>query len=419
MRSAELTLPGFVHDVCSAIHPLAAASPFFRSLPLAGHGLEWARAPAAVAHPLDGRPAAVLERSIAATGETLAVDAERWARLMAPLARDADGLAADLLRPLRLPRRPLALARFAAPGVLPATSLARTFRGEAARALLAGLAAHSQLALERATTSAYGLVLGLLGHANGWPFPRGGAQRLADALASYLRSLGGTIETGAEVTSLAELGGARCVLLDFAPRWLGRRHRYGPGAFKLDWALDGPIPWRDATVARAATVHLGGTLAEIAAAEREPWRGRVAERPFVILAQHTPFDRSRAPAGKHTAWAYCHVPNGSSVDMTARIEAQVERFAPGFRERILARSALDPAALERHDPNYVGGDVNGGVAGLRSLVGGYATRVPGVYLCSSATPPGGGVHGMCGFLAARAALRALNAPDAGVRRRIR
>ncbi len=419
VRSAELTLPGFVHDVCSAIHPLAVASPFLRALPLEEHGLEWVRAPAAAAHPFDDGPAAVLERSIAATGETLGGDASRWAGLLAPLVRDADALMGDLLRPLRLPRHPLAFARFAAPAALPTTALARAFRGERARGLLAGLAAHSTLPLGRTPSAAYGLVLGLLGHANGWPFPRGGAQRLADAMASYLRSLGGTIETGVEVTSLAELDGARLVLLDVTPSQLvalagdrlprGRLHRFrhGPGAFKLDWALDGPIPWRDPACTRAATVHLGGTLAEIAAAEREPWRGRHAERPFVLLAQHSLFDPSRAPAGRHTAWAYCHVPNGSTVDMTARIESQVERFAPGFRERILARSALDPAALERHDPNYVGGDVNGGAAGLHRLFAGYATPLDGVFLCSSSTPPGGGVHGMCGYNAACAALRRL------------
>jgi phytoene dehydrogenase-like protein len=427
-RSAELTLPGFLHDVCSAIHPLGVASPFFRTLPLAEHGLEWIEPPAALAHPFDDGTAVVLERTPDAALPALGEDESRWRRLFAPLARDAESLLEDVLAPLHLPAHPLRLARFGARAALPATALARlSFGGAKARGVFAGLAAHSMLPLERPPSAAFGLMLGLLAHSVGWPLPRGGSQRLSDALASHLRSLGGEIETGRRVGSLAELGDARPVLLDVTPRGLlslagdrlparyrGRleRYRYGPGVFKLDWALDGPIPWRAEECARAATVHLGATLEEIAASEAAPFRGEIAERPYVLLAQQSLFDPTRAPAGQHTAWAYCHVPNGSTVDMTERIEAQVERFAPGFRERILGRSALGPADVESYNENYVGGDINGGAAILSQLftrpvarVSPYTTPLPGIFLCSASTPPGGGVHGMCGFHAARAALR--------------
>ncbi|HET8557850.1 MAG TPA: NAD(P)/FAD-dependent oxidoreductase [Gaiellaceae bacterium] len=429
-RSAELTLPGFVHDVCSAIHPLGIASPFFRSLPLADHGLEWVEPPTALAHPFDDGRAALLAPSPDAAMPTLGADDERWRRLFVPLVRDPESLLDETLAPLHVPAHPLTLARFGLRALLPATTVARrSFRDAKARGLFAGLAAHSMLPLERPPSAAFGLMLGLLGHAVGWPFPRGGSQALSDALASYLRSLGGEIETGQRVESLAELGETRLVLLDVTPRGLLElagdrlpdryrrrleRYRYGPGVFKLDWALAGPIPWRADECSRAATVHLGATLEEIAASEAAPAQNRIAERPYVLLAQQSLFDPSRAPGGRHTAWAYCHVPNGSSVDMTERIESQVERFAPGFRERILARSALGPADLERSNPNYVGGDINGGLADLRQLLtrpvarwSPYSTPLPGVFLCSASTPPGGGVHGMCGFHAARAALRSI------------
>ena len=429
-RSAELTLPGFAHDVCSAIHPLGVASPFLRSLPLEAHGLEWIEPPAALAHPFDDGTAVLLERSPDAAVESLGEDDARWRRLFAPLARDVDSLLEDTLAPLHLPAHPLTLARFGLRAVLPATTVARrSFHGVKARGLFSGLAAHSMLPLERPPSAAFGLMLGLLGHTVGWPFPRGGSQAIADGLASYLRSLGGEIETGRSIESLAELGEPRLVLLDLTPRGLLQlagdrlperyrrrleRYRYGPGVFKLDWALDGPIPWRAEECGRAATVHLGATLEEIATSEAAPGEGRIAERPYVLLAQQSLFDPTRAPAGKHTAWAYCHVPNGSDVDMTARIENQIERFAPGFRERILSRSALGPADLERYNANYVGGDINGGLADLRQLLtrpvarwSPYSTPLPGVFLCSASTPPGGGVHGMCGYHAARAALRYL------------
>ena len=429
-RSAELTLPGFVHDVCSAIHPLGVASPFFRTLPLAEHGVEWIEPPAALAHPFDDGTAVLLERSPDAVVRGLGEDGERWQRLFAPLVRDADALLDGLLAPLHLFAHPLMVARFGARATLSASALARlSFRGERARGVFAGLAAHSMLSLRRPPSAAFGLVLGLLGHAVGWPLPRGGSQRLSDGLASYLRSLGGEIETGRRVESLEELGDTPAVLLDVTPRGLvglaGERlpslyrrrlgrYRYGPGVFKLDWALDGPIPWRAEECARAGTVHLGATLEEIATSEAAPGRGELVERPYVLLAQQSLFDSSRAPAGRHTAWAYCHVPNGSRADMTERIESQVERFAPGFRERILARSALVPAELEAYNANYVGGDINGGAATLSQLftrpvarLSPYTTPLPGVFLCSASTPPGGGVHGMCGYHAARAALRFL------------
>jgi phytoene dehydrogenase-like protein len=428
LRSLELTLPGFVHDVCSAIHPLAVASPALRTFPLAEHGLEWAHSPVELAHPFDDGSAAVLLRSLEETARALGPDGERYRRLFAPLVESADELLDALLAPIRLPRHPAALARFSARSALSASALARaSFRGEKARALFAGLAAHSFLPLTRLPSAAFGLVLGVLAHAAGWPSARGGSQRVADALVSYLRSLGGELETGRSVTSLAELGADSPVLLDVTPRQLLglaelpdgyrrrlERFRYGPGVFKVDWALDGPIPWRAPECTQAATVHLGASLEEIVASEREPWRGRSSERPFVLLAQQSLFDTSRAPRGRHTAWGYCHVPHASPADMTGAIEAQVERFAPGFRERILARSSMGPAELEAHNPNLVGGDINGGAADLRQMLARpvptlspYSTPLPGIYLCSASTPPGGGVHGMCGFHAARAALAGL------------
>jgi phytoene dehydrogenase-like protein len=427
-RVAELTLPGFVHDVCSAIHPLGVASPFFRSLPLAKHGLEWITPPAALAHPLDGGEAAMLDGSFEATGATLGPDADAYRRLILPLAADWEKILAVVLAPLRLPTHPMALVRFGLGAAQSARGLAeRTFTADPARALFAGMAAHAMIPLERSPTAAFGLTLALLGHAVGWPLPRGGSQAIVDALAAYLRTLGGEIVTGAPVRSLTELPPARVVLCDVTPRQLLklagddlpsgyraqlRRYRYGQGVFKLDWALDGPIPWRAAACARAGTVHVGGRLEEIAAAERAVWRGEHPERPFVLVAQQSLFDPTRAPAGKQTAWAYCHVPHGSTVDMTDRVEAQIERFAPGFRDRILARHALGPAALEAYNPNYIGGDIGCGVQDWGQLftrptpsLTPYATAKRGLYLCSSATPPGSGVHGMPGYWAANLALR--------------
>jgi phytoene dehydrogenase-like protein len=427
-RSAELTLPGYVHDTCSTVHALALASPFLRQLPLAEHGLELVHPDAPLAHPLDDGSAVVLERSVADTARGLGADGRAYRRLFDPLVRDAGPLFGELLAPLRAPRHPLLLGRFGLSAVRSAASLARSrFEGERARALLAGCCAHSMLSLRSPVSAAFGIVLALSAHAVGWPVARGGSQRLADALADHLRSLGAAIETGRPVESLDELGQAAPVLLDVTPRQLLalagtrlpdryrralERYRYGPGIFKLDWALDGPIPWTAAEVARAGTVHLGGTLDEVAAGEQDTFEGRHAPRPFVLLVQASRFDDTRAPAGKHSAWAYCHVPSGSTRDMTAAIEAQVERFAPGFRDLIAARSTMDSAEVERRNPNYVGGDINGGLQDIRQLFTRpvarpvpYSTPLPGVYLCSSSTPPGGGVHGMSGYWAARAALR--------------
>lgn len=434
VRSAALTLPGFVHDVCSAIHPLGAASPFLRSLPLSDHGLEWVHPPAPLAHPFDDGTAAILERDPVATAATLGEDASRYRALLEPLVEDWERIAPDLLGPARLPRHPLAMARFGWVASSSARGLAESrFSGRLARGLFAGLAAHSMLPLERSFSAAVGLVLGVLGHVAGWPFPRGGAQRLTDAMASYFRYLGGEIVTDWPVHSPADLPPARAVLLDLAPRGVLRifgdqlparyrrqleGYRHGPGAFKLDYALDGPIPWAAAECSRAGTVHLGGPIGEIAASERAVWNGRAAPRPFVLLAQQSVFDTGRAPAGQHAVWAYCHVPNGAAFDMTDRIESQIERFAPGFRDRILARHILDPARMEAGNPNYVGGDISGGVQDLGQLFARPAPRldpyavpiegelpIEGVFLCSSSTPPGGGVHGMCGYHAARSVLR--------------
>jgi phytoene dehydrogenase-like protein len=430
MRTAELTLPGFRHDICSAVHPLGVASPFFRSLPLEEHGLRWIQPDAPLAHPLDHGQAIVLDRSLDATAPYLGRDGAAWRRLIEPLAEQWEGILADLLGPLRAPRHPLPFARFGAGAILPAAVLARTwFRGPRARALFAGLASHSIMPLGKPVTAAYGLMLGLLAHGVGWPMPAGGSQSIADALASYLRSLGGEISTGWWVRSLDELPPASAYLFDITPRDLLRiagdalpdgyrrslsRYRYGPGVFKLDYALDGPIPWRNPVVGRGGTVHVGGTLEEIVASERDAWQGRHSPRPFALVVQPSLFDPSRAPSGRHTVWAYCHVPNGSTADMSAAIEGQIERFAPGFRDRILARHAMNAAQLEQYNPNYVGGDINSGVQDLFQhftrpavRISPYTTPNPRLFLCSSATPPGGGVHGMCGYWAAQAALRTL------------
>lgn len=430
-RTLPLTLPGFRHDHCSAVHPLAVGSPFFRRLPLAAHGLEWIHPEAPLAHPFDDGTAAILARSFEDTGATIGPDARAWRALLAPFAAEFEGLVDELLGAMiHVPRRPLLLARFGFSGLLPIASLARArFRGERARALFSGIAAHAQLRFDQTASSAFGLVLGSAAHAVGWPFPRGGAQAIADALASLLAAHGGRVETGRPVGALGELPEARATLLDVTPRQLlaiagGRlpagyaaalgRFRYGPGSFKVDWALAGPIPWRAPEVARAGTVHLGGTLDEMAASEVAVAEGRLAERPFVLLAQHSRFDPSRAPEGRHTAWAYCHVPRGYTGDATAAIEAQVERFAPGFRELVLARATRGPMQLEADDPNLVGGDIGAGSMHLAQLVARpalrlspWSTPLPGVFLCSASTPPGGGVHGMCGWHAAQAALRRL------------
>jgi phytoene dehydrogenase-like protein len=425
----ELTLPGFVHDLCSAIHPMAAASPFFRSLPLSAHGLEWIHPPLPLAHPFDNAPPAVLDRSVDATGASLNPDESRYRRLIGPLVRNGDKLVHDILAPMvHLPAAPLPFARFGLHALMPAMRLARSaFRGFRAQALFAGLAAHSIVPLDKAGTSAIGLVMAVAGHTAGWPLARGGSQRIANALASYLRTLGGVIETSAPVESLASLPAVRAVLFDVSPRQVVQiagsrlssayrtglsRFRYGPGIFKIDWALSEPIPWKYKECQRTATLHLGGRMEQLQRGELEAWNGVHPQKPFVLLAQPSLFDPERAPAGRHTAWAYCHVPNGSTTDMTEIVEAQVERFAPGFRDTIIARSTKNTEQLENSNANLIGGDIAGGANDLRQLlfrplpaVDPYRTSAPGLYICSASTPPGGGVHGMCGYHAARSALK--------------
>jgi phytoene dehydrogenase-like protein len=428
IRTAELTLPGFHHDVCSGAHPMGILSPYFSKLPLAEHGLEWIRPSASVAHPLDGEPAVMLWRSLDETARGLGLDEERYRRLLAPFLENPRGLLGDVLGPLGVPRHPLLMLRFGLKAILPAAGLARRrFRGARARALFAGCGAHSILPLEQMLSGAVGLLFLITAHVEEWPVAKGGSIAIGRALASYLRALGGRIETGKLVTSLADLPAARVYLFDTSPAQLAeiaapvlparylrrlRRYRYGPGVFKMDWALDGPIPWKDPRCLTASTVHLGGTLEEIAAAEAAVWRGEHPDRPFVLLVQQSQFDSSRAPEGKHTGYAYSHVPPGSTVDLTEVLEGQVERFAPGFRDRILARHVMRTDDFERENPNYVGGAITGGVADLFQAfarpvarLDPYSTPNPRVFLCSASTPPGGGVHGMCGYHAARSALR--------------
>ena len=431
MRTQEVTLPGFHHDICSAIHPLGLASPFFRSLPLAALGVEWILPPVSLAHPFDDGSAVAVTRSVAETAAQLGEDGDRWRQLFGPLVRHWEAAVDDLLAPFHIPRHPLLLGAYALPLAAPAALLAKVlFRDERARAVFAGMAGHSVLPLEQPPTAAFGLLLAMLAQSVGWPVAKGGSQAIADALVSYLQRSGGDVACGWPVRTLAELPPARTYLFDTAPKGLLEiagerlpagyrrqleRFRYNPGVCKVDWALDGPVPWRAEMCGQAATVHIGGTLAEIARSERAVWQGQHPAHPYVLLAQQSLFDPSRAPQGKQTAWAYCHVPNGSSVDMTDAIERQVERFAPGFRERILGRATRHAAAMALYNPNYVGGDINGGVQDLfqhftrpsLSLTP-YRTPAPGIYLCSSSTPPGGGVHGMCGYYAATCVLRDLS-----------
>ena len=440
-RSAELTLPGFVHDVCSAIHPLGRTSPFFRSVDLERHGLRWIDPPALLAHPLDGGRVATVEQDLAVTAAGLGADGGPVGRhdgaayrdLFGPLVRDWDRLQPAVLGPFRIPldpRRAVPLARFGLLALQPAATLARRFRGDAARAVIAGVAAHSQLALTEPISGAAALVLLSQGHADGWPFPAGGTGRLPAAMTAELVAHGGTIETDRRIERIEDLPDHRVALFDVTPRQLleiagdrfrGRyrsaleRFRYGVGTFKLDIALDGPIPWAADEAGRAGTVHVGGTFEEIARAEHEVARGRVPDRPFVLLAQPSRFDRSRVPGTGETVWAYCHVPNGSPVDMTEPILRQIERFAPGFRDRILAVAATDPAALEAYNANDVGGDITGGRMDLRQLFtrpslrlfDPYATPDRRIFFCSASTPPGGGIHGMSGSHAARSAAHQL------------
>jgi len=430
-RSEELTRPGFIHDVCSAVHPMGVTSPFFRSLPLADHGLEWVHPPVLLAHPFDDGTAAVLLRSTEGTGASLAPDGAAYRRLMDPFVRNWEALIEETLGPpLHVPGHPILLARLGLFGLPSALRLvSRAFKGPRARALFVGIAAHTLLPMDRSPSAAFGIMLALAGHAAGWPIARGGSQAIADALASILREHGGRILTRSPVSNVDELAAAEATLLDLTPRQVLdvarhrlpdrycrqlERYRYAPGVFKVDWALSEPIPWVAEECRTAGTLHLGGGTEEIARSAAAAWYGQDDERPFVLLAQPSLFDRSRAPEGCHTAWAYCHVPHGSTRDMTSAIERQVERFAPGFRDVVVARHTMNTRQLEHHNPNLVGGDINGGVQDVLQFLfrptarlDPYATPVPGLYLCSASTPPGGAVHGMCGYHAARSALRRL------------
>jgi phytoene dehydrogenase-like protein len=427
-KTESLTLPGFSHDVCSSIHPLAVGSPFFRSLRL---DVEWIQPEFDVAHPLGGERAAWLNRSLAASADNMGPDAPAYRRMLEPLATRWEALLEDVLQPLlRVPRHPWLMARFGLNALQSAGGLARrVFSTDAVRALFAGLAAHSFLPLRETASAATGLVLAVLAHGVGWPMPRGGAGKITESMLSILRGLGGQIETGRRIINIDQLPPARAVLFDVSPRQLLaiaghkfpscyaaalRRYRYGPGVFKIDYALNAPIPWTASPCRTAGTVHVGGTLEEIETSEQQAAGGVIPERPFVLVAQHSVFDPTRAPAGKHTAWVYCHVPHGCNADMTDRIEAQMERYAPGFRDCVLARATQNCHALEERNANLIGGDIAGGLANLRQLIARpvltplpWRTPVRGLYICSASTPPGGGVHGMCGYNAARHALRTI------------
>ncbi|WP_374951953.1 phytoene desaturase family protein [Mucilaginibacter sp.] len=427
LRSAELTLPGFTHDICSAVHPLALASPFFRTLPLAQFGLEYLQPAVAAAHPMDDGSAALLLKSITDTAGLVGADEHAYKKLMQQVTKLWPLIDADVLGPLHFPGHPLALAAFGLKALPPATVLASRFKTENARALIGGMAAHAIQPLTNMATSAIALVLLAAGHLNGWPIPKGGSGRIANALAAYFTSLGGKIETGQYITSLKQLPSANAVLFDVTPKqllhiaghkfssvykWQLQRYRYGMGVYKIDWALDAPIPFTNSDCRQAGTIHLGNSFEEIRDSEQQIWKGRHPDKPYVLLAQQSVVDDTRAPKGKHTGWAYCHVPNGSTKNMTAIIEQQVERFAPGFRDTILARHTMDTAQVEAYNPNYIGGDINGGVLDIGQLftrpvlrLSPYTTSARGIYICSSSTPPGGGVHGMCGYYSAKKALK--------------
>ncbi|MET1055782.1 MAG: NAD(P)/FAD-dependent oxidoreductase [Pedobacter sp.] len=426
LRSAELTLPGFQHDICSAIHPMAVASPFFASLPLQQHGLEFIQPGLPAAHPFDDGTAAFLSHSLEDTANALAADKQAYLDLVGPLVRDWEKLVGNILSPLKFPKHPLLLAGFGLKALQSAEMISKSFSTAKAKGLWAGMTAHSIQPLSKLTTAAIGMVLSAVGHVHGWPVPKGGSQTVADALASYFVSIGGEIQTGWMIKSLDELPKAKSVLLDLTPKqilelspdkfsglykWQLGHYRYGMGVFKVDWALSAPIPFTAEECRKAGTIHIGNTFAEIARTEQQSARNVHAEKPFVLLAQSSLFDDSRAPAGKHTAWAYCHVPHGSVKDMTETIEKQVERFAPGFRDTILAKHTMNTAEIEAYNPNYIGGDINGGIIDLTQLytrpalrISPYRTSAKGIYICSSSTPPGGGVHGMCGYHAAKQAL---------------
>ncbi len=428
LRSTALTLPGYIHDICSAIHPFAVFSSFFRSLPLDKYGLKYIYPPIAAAHPFDDGSAAVLKSSIDETAASLGNDSSAYKKLIGPLIKDWPKIGPFIQRPFSIPSHPLALANFGIDAILPASTLIKKkFNDKHGRGFMAGMAAHAVQPLTNMATSAIALVFLLLGHDGGWPMAEGGSQSLANALASYFENLGGKIETNTMVSSLQQLPSAHAVVFDITPgqllqiaghkltamyRWQLKRYRYGMGVFKIDWALDGPIPFTAAECREAGTIHIGNSFEEIARGEKETWGKKHPQKPFVLLAQQSLFDPTRAPEGKQTAWAYCHTPAGSTTDMTDIIENQVERFAPGFRDRILARHTMNASETENYNPNYIGGDIGGGVQDITQLFtrpalrfSPYRTSAKGIYLCSSSTPPGGGVHGMCGYNAAQRVLK--------------
>lgn len=431
-RTKELTLPGFHHDVCSAIHPMAAGSPFFRSLPLEQYGLEWIHPEYPVAHPLDDRPAVIFHRSLYQTAHELGKDEKHYRKLFSPLVNHWDDLASDILGPFNLlPAHPLLLGRFGLKALQPAMRLAKHhFKTERARALFGGLAAHGIMPLNKIATSAIGLVMGITGHKVGWPIAKGGSHQITKALASYFRNLGGDVETGIRVSSLEELPDNKVTVFNNTPSQILtiseqalpsayanklKSYKYGPGVFKIDIALDGPVPWKDERCREAGTVHLGGTLQEIALSEQQVKQGKCPDQPFVLLAQQSIFDDSRAPDGKHTVWAYCHVPNGHTKNMSEPILQQIERFAPGFRDQILNTHTMNSRELEAYNPNYIGGDIIGGRQDITQLftrptglLDPYHIPKTNLFICSSSTPPGGSVHGMCGYHAAESVLRYLN-----------
>jgi phytoene dehydrogenase-like protein len=425
VRTMELTLPGYLHDFGSAVYPLGAGSPFFSSLPLCEYGLEWIHSPAPLAHPLDGGTAVMLERDLSDNEVSLGVDGKPWRKLVQPYVERWRELAPDVLRPVpSFPKHPWLMARFGLSALLSARTIAGRFRSERTRALFAGLAGHSFLGLDEPLSAAVGLLMAVLAHAVGWPIPRGGSQALTNSLCQYLAKFGAKVKTSSRVQTLSALPVYDLILCDVSPRQLltlaenrlsdhyKRRlqtYRYGPGVLKVDYALSARIPWKASDCSRAATIHLGGSFEEIASSEQAVREGRHADRPFVLLAQPSLLDPSRAPQGKHTAWAYCHIPNGSNTDVLNRLEDQIERFAPGFRDCIVARRVFSPADLERMDANLIGGDIGGGVMDIRQFLfrptwRHYATSAKTIYICSSSTPPGGGVHGMCGYHAANMAL---------------
>ena len=427
MRSAELTLPGFTHDICSAVHPLAMASPFFKKLPLQNFGLKYLQPELAAAHPLDSGNAAVLYQSVKQTAAQFGLDEEEYFDSLQGIVNDWPKLIDDVLAPLRIPDNPVALAKFGLKGITSATHFIKRFKYDEARAFFGGMAAHSMQPLSNAATSAIGLVLLATGHTSGWPVPKGGSQSIANALTNYFISIGGQVQTGNYISNLSQLPSAHAVMFDITPKqllqiaghkfspiykWQLERYRYGSGVFKMDWALDGSIPFTNDNCRKAETVHIGNTFEEIADAEGRTFKGQIVDKPFVLLAQPSIADSTRAPEGKQSVWGYCHAPAGSTVDMTVQIENQIERFAPGFKERILARHTFNSVQIEEYNHNYIGGDINGGVIDIGQLftrpalrLSPYRTSAKGLYICSSSTPPGGGVHGMCGYHAAKRALK--------------